>query len=124
MRTGLDPDVRRLAENLGGVESLEALLVFVREPGRWISSDQVAAELHVIRRLDHVLEALARQNLLDVRLGRDVLYRFVSAPPTLVDVVHRLAAEYSERRLLVMESLGAEAPARSFADAFRIRSKR
>jgi hypothetical protein len=108
---------------IGGLEQLEVLLLLARDPKRYMSASQVASSLHLLRRLDTTLEHLSRENLLDVKLGTDVLYRFTQDAET-GDLVRKLAEAYDERRLSVIEALQRTSPAHEFAEAFRIRKER
>jgi hypothetical protein len=119
----LPPSIRRLLARIGGLEQLEVLLFLARDPTRYVSASQVASSLHLLRRLDATLEHLSRENLLDVRLGSDVRYRFTQDPETR-DLVRKLAEAYEERRLSVIEALQRTSPAHAFAEAFRIRKDR
>lgn len=76
-----------------GVE-IEILLAMARDEARWWNAPQLAAEL----RLDETdvaasLEGLAARNLLDVRIGNTLGYRFsplhASARTAIAEVVSR-----------------------------------
>lgn len=120
---------RRLLSTLGSIHALEVLLLLARSPDRSWSAGQVASALHTVARVESTLERLAQLNLVDVRLGNDVLYRCAPASPALADAVRQLAADYEERRLLVLEALVVDtldpgSPIKEFAEAFRLRRRK
>ena len=78
------------------------------------------------RRVEHQLEALAGRDLLDVRLGGDVRYRFKPASDTLASMARQLAECYRDRRLEVVSFVTTRGlrPLRDFSDAFRLKNRK
>jgi hypothetical protein len=75
---------RFLRESVGSVLHLDVLLLLHDDAGRWWSADQIRQ----VRRMSAesvatVLEELAALNLLDVRLGSCVSFRFAPLDPAI-----------------------------------------
>lgn len=119
----LSREALALLRRIGGLEELEVLLLLARSSDRAMTAPQIAAALRVVLPLESALEKLAHENLVDVKLGSDVLYKFM---PTEENkrLVAIIATEYDQRRLAVIRALAESSPARDFAEAFRIRKKR
>lgn len=67
---------------------LDVLLVLVADPGRWWSGADLGDALRASPdEVARILEGLAAGNLLDIKVGNDVLYRF--SPLDDVDPVIR-----------------------------------
>ncbi len=123
-RNDLPGEVRSLvARCLASVEHLEALLLLEKDGSRWWSPQEVADELRTssssARRR---LEELGAFNLLDVRIGQDVLYRYAPGDAGLSRTVESLRRCYQEQRVAVLSEILAR-PAHAiidFADAFRL----
>jgi hypothetical protein len=120
----LSENVKRLLVALGTIEMVEVLLLFARNPDRSFSASQVAKELFIPRSVGRMLERLASLNLVDVRLGSSVLYRYAPTTPELGAVVLELAREYNSRPLFVLDSIRSTSAIEAFADAFRFKKKR
>ena len=68
------------------------------------------------------LEELGTTNLLDMRIGSDLTYRFAPWQPDAAQHVEEIATARYEARELVAQRGGTTA-AKRFADAFRLRSR-
>lgn len=68
------------------------------------------------------LEELGTTNLLDMRIGIDLTYRFAPWQPDAAQDVEEIAQARYEARDMVAHRGGTTA-AKRFADAFRLRSK-
>jgi len=113
--------------HLDGVEMLEVLLLLHRRPDRWWTAETVAAELGTHpSSSERCLETLASRRFLDARLAHAVLFRYSPVDPELDQGVRQLAAAYAEQRLSVISLVSSNrlAGLRSFADAFRIRTRK
>lgn len=119
----MSDDTRRAIEtHLRTVEELEVLLVVGRDPDRYWSSTAAAEATGLPSGVTAgVLELLAARNLLDVRLGEALLYRFDPAgPDTRAAAQAILEAGWRQRAAVLRIILGMPSPAvRDFAEAFR-----
>lgn len=102
-------DARRAIEtHLKTVEELDVLLLLGRDPERYWSSTAAAEATALPPRVTaDVLEVLASRNLLDVRLGEALLYRFDPAAfetRALADAI--LEAGWRRRTAVVRIILG------------------
>jgi hypothetical protein len=117
--------VRRFLERrIESVEQLEVLLLLYQFADRSWNAAAVAEALRLLRpAAARSLEALGRRDLLDVRIGDDMWYRFSPATPELTATVRQVADAYREYRTPVMAFVTARRrrPLQDFADAFRIR---
>jgi hypothetical protein len=70
----------------------------------------------------HHLEQLARCDLLDVRIGTEMRYRYAPATDELATTVARLYDAYRDRRAEIVAILSTRRSRslRAFADAFRL----
>lgn len=110
-----------LTARLGSARRLEVLITVQRSPQAWWTAEAIAADLRLpVRAAADELEALASQNLLDVRVAHDVLYRFVPASETLAAVVREIVEGYFADRDRLLRLLTVTGSARRFADAFKI----
>ena len=102
-------------------------MILQRNPARTWSPAAMAAELRIPEPTTaDVLERLARDNFLDVKISNDILYRFNPVNPDLAAAAQKCADFYLRERIsminLIMSNVG---PLRDFADAFRLnRGKR
>jgi hypothetical protein len=96
----LPPAVRRfLEERIDDVEQLEIMLHLQRHVERsWCAADVADALRLGCRRAENQLEALAGRDLLDVRLGDDVRYRFKPTSDALAAAARQLAEWYCDHR--------------------------
>jgi hypothetical protein len=120
------PDVRRfLAGTIHSIEQLEVLLLVQRTPDRYFDAGSIADHLGLRHRdVARSLEALAGQNLLDVRLGETIKYRYEPATTSQRDVVGQITELWrDQRQLIVAEVATKRAGLREFSDAFRLRGR-
>jgi hypothetical protein len=115
--------VRRFLERrIDNVEQLEIVLLLHQNPDRsWTAADVGAALRLDERAAAQHLETVARHNLLDVRLGDAVRYRFGPSSTDLMAAVRQVAEQYRSRRGEVVAYVAARRRSlRDFADAFRL----
>jgi hypothetical protein len=122
----LSPQVVRLVvDRIRSIEALEALLLLSRSPEKWWSAAAVDEELGIgAGPVEGALDHLCSHNLLDVKIGRELLFRFA---PREADqpLVRELADAYRARRLAVLQLFSRPVDSvREFADAFRIGAKK
>lgn len=113
-----------VARYLPSVEHLEVFMLLHKNRERFWSSREVAAELRIAdARASDVLERLASDNFLDIKISNDLLYRFNPVNPGL-DAAAGQSADYYLRERIAMINLvmtGSLDPIREFAEAFRLR---
>ena len=111
-----------LAEHVGSVHRLEALLFLRDQADRAFTEDELAGELRSSREsAREALRALEASGLLHMEGGGRARYR--PKRPQLADLVERLKATYQVRPVSVVEAIFS-APSRairSFADAFKLK---
>lgn len=115
--------VRRFLErSIKSVEQLEVLLLVLRARDRYWDADAIADHLGLRR--DHAassLEALAGQNLLDVRLSESIKYRYGPATPSQDEIVRQIGDLWRDQRHQIVTEVTTKRHAlRDFSDAFRI----
>ena len=117
--------LRFLMERIDSVEHLEALLLLSRSPDKWWTAPAVADELGGdTRSIGRTLDELCSQNLLDVRVAQDVLFKFAPRPED-APLVRALGDAYRTRRMMVLQTLSKRVDSvRDFADAFKIGKKK
>ncbi|HVY25746.1 MAG TPA: hypothetical protein VHB79_04315 [Polyangiaceae bacterium] len=119
-----------LLDHVSGFEELEALLFFVRAPGRVWSSTDVALSLRLPEEMvESALDALAAGGVVLERTtgsGGARVYRFIASEGTL-QLLEKLRRAYDEERIIVMQIMTSNAmervrsaAARRLADAFRL----
>jgi hypothetical protein len=120
------PDAVRqfLERRVETVEQLEIILLLQRQAARsWNAADVAdALGFEEVAAAGH-LEALGRRDLLDVRLGQNVRYRYSPATPELDAVVKQVADAYRYRRGAVLAFVTARrrrGPLQDFSDALKI----
>lgn len=121
LSTGAKDFLRR---HIGSLLKLDIVLLLQNDPARWWSASHVAEELRVgpgIAR--EALEELGATNLLDMRIGIDLTYRFEPWQADAAEFVEEIAGARYEARELVAQRAGTTA-AKRFADAFRLRSNK
>jgi hypothetical protein len=121
-------DIREfVARFLPGIEYLETFIVLQRNTTRTWSPAEVALELRIPESsAADVLERLASDNFLDVRISNEILYRFNPATAALEGQAARCAEYYLRERiaminLVMVATLG---PMHDFAEAFRLKKGR
>ena len=113
-----------VARFLPSVEHLETFIVLQRNTTRSWSPSDVAAELRIQESTAaDVLEHLASDNFLDVKISNEILYRFNPATTQLEQVAARCAEYYLRERITMINLVMAATlgPMRDFAEAFRIK---
>lgn len=120
-------DVRKFIDRyVDSLERLEVLVLLQREPQRQWTSSAVAAALNIsTAAADQHLAKLCSDNLLDVRIGKDLFYWFNPRPPHLERAAAALGRAYETQRLALYRQIldrPAE-PIRDFAEAFRLSRK-
>jgi len=113
-----------VARFLPSVEHLEAFIVLHKNTTRSWSPSDMAAELRIPEdSAADVLERLASDNFLDVKISNDILYRFNPATDALDTVSARAAALYVRERIAMINLVTAAtlSPIHDFAEAFRLK---
>jgi hypothetical protein len=108
---------------------LDVLLLLRSEPARWWNVDAVAAALRIsARSAGQALEALGLGNLLDVRVGETLAYRYAPTDSKMADGIAEIAAlHYASRDVLLGALPGvarSASAARRIADAFRVTNRK
>ena len=111
-----------IRRHLGSILQLDVVLLLHANPARWWSADGVAEELRVGQSAAReALEELGSTNLLDMRIGNDLTYRFAPWQPEAAEFMAEIAAApYAAREVVAQRSVTSAA--KRFADAFRLRS--
>lgn len=121
----LDAATRRLVlQHVRRIDELELLLLLDRDRARYWSAAAAAVPLGIPESAARrSFEALASRNLLEVRLGEDVLYRLDA--DASADTVRRIVAAVQQHRVELMNAIACAATAAAdFADAFRLTRRR
>jgi hypothetical protein len=123
--TRIPTDVKDfVARFLPSVEHLESFIVLQRNTTRSWSASDLSAELRIPQSAaDDVLERLASDNFLDVKISNEILYRFNPATAAL-EAASELCADFYQRERIAMINLVMSAtlgPMRDFAEAFRLK---
>jgi hypothetical protein len=123
--TRIPRDVRDfVARFLPSVEHLETFIVLQRNTTRSWSASDLSAELRIPQSAaDDVLERLASDNFLDVKISNEILYRFNPATAAL-ETASALCADFYQRERIAMINLVMAAtlgPMHDFAEAFRLK---
>jgi hypothetical protein len=108
---------------------LDVLLLLRSEPARWWSVDVVAATLRIsVASAAQALEDLGLGNLLDVRVGETLAYRFAPMDSRVSDTIAEIAALHYTSRDALLAVLpgvrGTASAARRIADAFRVANRK
>lgn len=122
-----DETRRAIETHLRTVEELEVLLLLGRDPERYWSSIAAAEATGLPPRATaDTLEVLASRNLLDVRLGEALLYRFDPTAAELRAAANAiLDAGWRQRAAVLRIILDLPSRAiRDFADAFKVKKDR
>ena len=114
-----------LAGHIATLEHFQLLLMIIEAPDRWWDAQTAARELGIAEAdARNALDALARQNLLDIRITGDVRYQFHPGTDDLRDAALAAADIFRRRPVAVLELItGGRRGMRDFADAFRIRTR-
>jgi hypothetical protein len=113
-----------VARFLPSVEHLETFVVLQRNTTRSWSAPDISAELRIPESTAaDVLERLASDNFLDVKISNEILYRFNPATAALEGAAARCAEFYVRERIAMMNIVmtAAIGPIHEFAEAFRIK---
>jgi hypothetical protein len=113
-----------VARFLPSVEHLETFIVLQRNTTRSWSAFDMSQELRIPESTAaDVLERLASDNFLDVKISNEILYRFNPATAALEAVSARCAEFYVRERIAIMNTVmtAALGPIHDFAEAFRIK---
>lgn len=122
MARTLSPQANKfLREGVRSLLELDVLLLLHRDDNRWWSAEQLVQELRVRpEAAGSTLETLAARNLLDVRIGSTLTYRFAPVELPLRVTVGEIATDpYAARELMMGADIATAA--RRFADAFKLR---
>ena len=118
-------DVREfIVRYLPSVEHLETFIVLQRNTTRSWNAADVSAELRIPESTAaDVLEQLASDNFLDVKISNEILYRFNPATAPLEDMAARCADLYLHQRIAIINTVLAASvgPMHDFAEAFRFK---
>jgi hypothetical protein len=121
----LPPDVAAfILDNIRSIDELHILVTCIRTRDRWWDARSMGAELGMpTGSAERAFESLARENLLDVRIAAEVLYRFGPGIPDLEEAALLFAATYLSDPVAVTRAVREHAGGdlQDFADAFRIR---
>lgn len=113
-----------VARFLPSVEHLETFMVLQRNSTKSWSAPDLSAELRIPQSTaEDVLERLASDNFLDVKISNEILYRFNPATAAL-EAISAQCADYYHRERIAMINLVMAAsigPMHDFAEAFRIK---
>lgn len=116
-----------VARFLPSVEHLETFITLQRNTTKSWSAPDIAAELRIpTSTAADVLEQLASNNFLDVKISNEILYRFNPATAALEEAAARCADFYVRERIAMINAVTAAplTPMREFAEAFRIKKGR
>ena len=118
-------DIREfIGRYLPSVEHLEAFIVLQRNSTRSWNAAEMSAELRIPESTAaDVLEELASDNFLDVKISNEILYRFNPATGSLEDLAARCADMYARQRIAIINTVTAASlgPMHDFAEAFRFK---
>ena len=116
---------RLIVDRIGSVEALEALLLLARTPDKWWTAKAVADEIgDQPASASRALDGLCANNLLDVRIAQDVLFKYAPRAGD-ADLVRQLVETYRTRRIAVLQLLSRRVDSvREFAEAFRVGKKK
>jgi hypothetical protein len=123
--TKIPKDIRDfVARFLPSVEHLETFIVLRRNTTKSWSAQDLAAELRIPQSAaGDVLERLASDNFLDVKISNEILYRFNPATEALESSAAACADFYLRERITMINLVMAATlgPLHDFAEAFRIK---
>ena len=127
---------RRLSESadqflhsrIGSMLHLEILLLLRRDVQQWFIPAALAAALRVsVDSTERALELLGAANLIDVKIGNSLAYRFAPIDEGVRPLIDEMATlHYEDRQALeaVLATRRGAGAARAFADAFRLPRKK
>ncbi|CAN5832673.1 hypothetical protein BH18ACI5_BH18ACI5_18780 [soil metagenome] len=116
---------RFLQDRIASLLHLEVLLLLGRDGSRWVDAGTIAAALRVsVASTERVLENLGAANLVDVKLGSSLAFRFAPMDEQVLPLIDEVAGIYFADRpmleLLLARQRRASGAARTFAEAFRL----
>lgn len=113
-----------LRRHIGSILQLDIVLLLHADPARWWSVAQTAEELRIGQPFARqALEELGTTNLLDMRIGTDLTYRYAPWQPETAVLIEEIAhARYDARDFVAQRT--ATSAAKRFADAFRLRTRK
>ena len=113
-----------VARFLPSVEHLETFITLQRNTTKSWSAQDLSAELRIPESVaGDILERLASDNFLDVKISNEILYRLNPATAAL-EGASTLCADFYQRERIAMINLVMAAtlgPMRDFAEAFRLK---
>jgi len=121
------PIVEFLTHQIASLDELEILMLLVHASTRWFDATVAARQLGLSpERARTALDALAAQNLLDIRITDDIRYQFRPGRPELEQIALAVAEAYRRRPAVIIQTVtgGASRGVRDFSDAFRLRRRR
>lgn len=113
-----------MADHIRSLDDLQLLIAMIQAPDRWWDASVAARELGTSPTAARLLlDHLATQNLLDIRITGDVRYQFHPGTEELREAALEAAEEYRTNPLTLAQLVTGTAKRRirDFADAFRIR---
>jgi hypothetical protein len=117
-----------LHDRIGSMLQLDILLLLRRDVPQWFTPAALAAALRVSEgSVERALEHLGTVNLLDVKIGNSLAYRFAPIDDGVRPPIDEIATlHYQDRQALeaVPARSGRAGAARAFADAFRLPRKK
>jgi hypothetical protein len=117
-----------LQDHIGSMLHLDILLLLRRDVQQWYTPAALAASLRVsVESTERALEHLGAANLIDVKIGNSLAYRFAPIDTGVRPLIDEIATvHYEDRQALeaVLVRSGSAGAARAFADAFRLPRKK
>jgi hypothetical protein len=109
---------------VNSILELDVVLVLQNDDARWWNADQVAAEMRIGMPLAAAaLEALAARNLLDVRIGGSLTYRFAPLEDRVRTTTQEISRNHYAARELIVARRQTRTAAERFAAAFKLRKE-
>jgi hypothetical protein len=107
----LTPAIMEFLAHVHSVDELETLMLLVDAGDRWFDPATVSRQLGVSSaRTRAALDALAANNLLDIRLTDDIRYRFRPGRTELEDGALAVAAIYQRQRSALVRIVSRRSP--------------
>jgi|SRR5688572_1630648 hypothetical protein len=117
-----------LQQSVGSMLHLEIVLLLRRDVQQWFTPAALAVVLRVsVDSTERALEHLAAANLIDVKIGNSLAYRFAPLDADVRPLIDEIArVHYEDRQALeaILARWGGAGAARAFADAFRLPRKK
>jgi hypothetical protein len=112
------------ARFLPSVAHLETFVLLLGNTARFWSAEDVAAAVGIaVSAAADVLEQLASDNFLDVKISNEILYRFNPATPALETRARECADLYRHERIAMINFVTVQSlkSMHDFAEAFRLK---